>query len=61
MKRYNISIVVQAFWIKASNINATSLLIIFAQSQLPSCITIPGERAKTKVYQYNPKSLFYNN
>ena len=59
--KYNIGSVVQAFWIKKWNINATLFFITFAQSQLPSYITIPGELVKTKVYQYNPKPIFCNN
>ena len=45
------------FLVKTKNINVTFFIITFVQKQLPSRIYIPGERARTKVYQYNPKPL----
>ena len=55
-KRYNISEVILAHWIKTRNKKSNAIQITFAQSVVPRTIYIPGER-QLKVYPYMARPL----
>ena len=60
MKILPVSDITRAPWIKSKNNRATPLLLIFNKQDIPSYISIPGEAALTKVYQYKNKPLLCN-
>ena len=51
-KEYTLSDVFEATWITTKNITSTPLLLTFKEKEPPRFIKIPGEQAKTKVYEY---------
>ena len=51
-KEYNLHEVQKAIWIKTKNPNSTPLLLTFRENEPPRFLNIPGESAKTKVYEY---------
>ena len=52
-----ISEIQRATWIKSKNSKSIPLLLIFNKQEIPAYISIPGESALTKVYQYKNKPL----
>ena len=51
-KEYNLHEVQKATWITPKNPNSTPLLLTFRENEPPRFLNIPGESAKTKVYEY---------
>ena len=60
LKILPVSDVMRASWIKSKNNRATPLLLVFNKQEIPSYLSIPGESALTKVYQYKNKPLLCN-
>lgn len=54
---FNLKDVVEANWIKSKHNQTKPLLISFRGSAVPGYIDIPGEQAKTKVYEYKQKTM----
>lgn len=59
MERLSLRDVVLASWIKSkrNNSNAIPIMISFDQAETPEYISIPGEQALTKVYEYKDKPM----
>ena len=58
---YNIAEVLKATFIKTRNDQTSAFLVTFNQERVPDTIYIPGERADTRVYQYNARPLMCKN
>ena len=56
-KEYNLMDVHKATGIKTKNITSTPLLLTFKEKEPPIFIEIPGEQAKTKVYEYSERPM----
>ena len=48
---------VQVTWMTPRNHLSKPIIVSFRQPELPSYIDVPGEQAKTKVYEIKPKPL----
>ena len=59
MKEYNLSDVQKATWIKTKNITSTPLLLTFKEKYPPIFFEIPGEQAKTKVFEKYRRPMRY--
>ena len=57
---YQITELVPAHWIKTKNMKATAFLAIFKGKDNPQYISIPGEQAKTKLYEHIPNPIRCN-
>ena len=51
-KEYNLLDVKKATWLTTKNISFTLLLLTFKEKETPIFIEIPGEQAKTEVFEY---------
>lgn len=58
IKLLPVSDILRASWIKSFNNRATPLLLIFNTPEVPNFVSIPGETALNKVYEYKNKPLF---
>lgn len=61
IKTLPISDVLRASWIRSKNPKATPLLLIFNKPDVPTFVSIPGEQALTKVYEYKNRPQLCKN
>ena len=57
---YQITELIPAHWIKTKNMKATAFLATFKGKNIPQYISIPGEQAKTKLYEHIPNPIRCN-
>ena len=54
---YSVCDVILATWIRTTNTKAQAFLATFNCEKIPQYITIPGEQAKTELYDYIPNPI----